>query len=126
MTRGLVILVAGAALAGGCASEPPAQVSSKEMAAVRKAHSALAPGASRDAALESFGDANVVKLGAATIDGVSIEEWKVEAFQDVRSGKDLFVSFLYFRDDRLVDSSDTRLNFRENPQLIERWRHAEK
>ncbi len=62
-----------------------------------------------------------------SIDGAMIEEWKYEAFVDKdKQGRDLFVTFLYFCNDHLVDTSDTRIDFRNNAQLVERWRKSAK
>jgi hypothetical protein len=34
------------------------------------------------------------------------------------------VTFLYFADESFVDSSDTRIDFRSKPELVERWRKS--
>ena len=119
--RALLRAALVAALLAGCSSSPPAQVSKDELASVRQSHAGLVPGMPKGKALDSFKAGNKVKLGSAMIGGASIEEWKVEAFHDHDSRKDLFVTFLYFRNDVLVDSSDSRINFRENSELLERW-----
>lgn len=124
MCRLSLTLVAAATLATGCASKPAAEVTPKELAAVRQAHGSIGAGASRTQVLEAFKPANQVKLGTSVLDGAAIEEWKIEAFVDQKKGKDLFVTFLYFLDDRFVDSSDTRIDFRNNPVLVERWKGA--
>jgi hypothetical protein len=117
-----VVVVMSLLCAGGCADKSPAEVSSGEMASVRKSHTSLKPGTPRDQALASFPKGNKVKLGAASIGDMSIEEWKVEAFADQKKRKDLFVTFLYFLDGKLADSSDTRIDFRNNPDLVEGWK----
>ncbi len=108
----------------GCGSKPAAEVSKSDMAAVRSSYSAIKVGDPKQKVLDSFKTGNKIKLGSSELDGASFEEWKVEAFHDENKRKDLFVTFLYFRDDRFVDSSDTRIDFRSNSALIERWKGA--
>lgn len=108
----------------GCSSKPPAEVSKNELAAVRQAHAANKVGEPKQKVLNSFKAGNKVKLGSAVLEGAVIEEWKVEAFRDEDKRKDLFVTFLYFCDDRFVDGSDTRIDFRNAPDLVGRWKAA--
>jgi hypothetical protein len=120
-------LTAGACLTAvvllsACSSSPPGEVSKSELAETRAGYAKLHTGMTRDAALATFPKANKVKLGSANVGGATIEEWKVEAFYDDKDRKDLFVTFLYFLDGKLVDSSDTRIAFRENPELVDRWK----
>jgi hypothetical protein len=122
--RIIAIILASAALVAGCSSKPAAEVSRSELAAVRQSHAAMKVGDSKAKVLESFHAGNKVKLGSSVLDGAAIEEWKVEAFHDESKRKDLFVTFLYFSDDRFVDSSDTRIDFRNNPTLVDRWKSA--
>lgn len=106
----------------GCASKPPAEVSQKELTAVRDSHAAAKIGDPKQKVLDSYQSGNKVKLGSSVAEGATIEEWKVEAYHDEKNRKDLFVSFLYFCDDRFVDSSDTRIDFRSNPDLVKQWK----
>lgn len=118
-----VSLAAGA----GCSSKPAGSVSASELQASRESYAKLPVGTAKNEALEKLGQGNKVKLGSASIDGAMIEEWKYEAFVDKeKQGRDLFVTFLYFCNDRLVDTSDTRIDFRNNAQLVERWRKSAK
>lgn len=120
-------MLAGAALmAAGCGSPPAAEVSKSEMRAIRGGYAALTPGAEKDAVLSTFKAGNTVKLGTSAIEGATIEEWKAEAFRDEKARKDLFVTFLYFCDGRFVDSSDTRIDYRNNAELVARWRDSVK
>jgi hypothetical protein len=122
--RSFVVTVAaalGLAVICGCTSKPKAEVSSKELAKARAHFSSVKPGAPQSEVLGAAKAGNAVKLGASTIDGAVIEEWKYEAFHDERHRKDLFVTFLYFCNDRFVDASDTRIDFRNNPELVARW-----
>ena len=105
----------------GCSSKPLAEVSRSELAAVRQSYSDIKPGTPHQEVLDSFKSGNKVKLASSAIDGAVIEEWKYEAFHDEKNRKDLFVAFMYFYDDRFVDGSDTRIDFRNNPELISRW-----
>lgn len=122
LTAGLCVTVL--ALAGGCSSSPPAEVSESELREVRSGYAKIHTGMTRDAALAAFPHGNKVKLGSTSVGGTSVEEWKVEAFHDVDDRKDLFITFLYFMDGKLVDSSDTRIMFREHPELVDRWKSA--
>lgn len=125
LTLALVVVVAGGAgagLIGGCSSKPAAEVSKGDLAAVRQTHAALKVGDPKQKTLDSFKSGNKVKLGSSVLDGAAIEEWKVEAFRDQKQGKDLFVTFLYFCNDRFVDSSDARIDFRNNLELVNRWK----
>ncbi|MCC6320561.1 MAG: hypothetical protein IT438_03895 [Phycisphaerales bacterium] len=114
--------IALATLLCGCASAPPAQVKADELASIRDTYSTTRLGSSKASVLGAFKKGNKVKLGSAEIEGARIEEWKVEAFHDQKNRKDLFVAFMYFCDDRLVDTSDTRIDFRAQPELVDRWR----
>jgi hypothetical protein len=121
----LIVLAAASAIAGvGCASKPAAEVSKNEMTTVRDSHASAKIGDSKAKVLDSFKAGNKVKLGSSNVGGATIEEWKVEAFRDEDNRKDLFVTFLYFCDDRFVDSSDTRIDFRSNQTIVDRWKHS--
>ena len=125
-TKLMMVVVAGLAVAlGGCASAPAGSMSKGELATVRSSQTKVRVGESKDGALKSYGDkANKVRMSSASLEGAAIEEWKIEAFNDDGDrGRDLFVTFLYFRNDVLVDMSDTRLDFRNNPALTARWAH---
>lgn len=122
----LTIVAAVLAGAQGCSAPQPAAVSDQQLAAVRSAQTKLAVGTPIKESLAAFPAGNKVRLSAATMDGIAIEEWKVEAFHDggSKEGRDLFVQFLYFADGTLVDMSDERIDFRARPELAERWRPA--
>ncbi len=125
MHRPFTVALGASLLAlSACSSPPPAEVSKSELAEVRSGYAKLHPGMPRDQALAAFPKGNKVKLGSASIEGVSIEEWKVEAFYDDDKRKDLFVTFLYFLDGKLVDSSDSRIEFREHPEIVSKWKGA--
>ncbi len=121
-TLSLAACVVSALALGACSSSPPAEVSKSELAEVRAGYGKIQTGMSRDQALGAFPYGNKVKLGATSAGGSSIEEWKVEAYNDEKDRKDLFVTFLYFLDGKLVDSSDSRIMFRENPEIITQWK----
>ena len=93
-----------------------------QLPAARSTHQNLKLGTPKRDVIAAFKNGNTVKLGTASLDGLDIEEWKTEAFRDRKGGKDLFVAFLYFANDQLVDSSDSRINFRENEAMIQRWK----
>ncbi len=121
--RSTLILALVAALAG-CSSKPPAEVSKNELATIRKAHDAATIGTPKQQVLDSYKSGNVVKLGSSAFEGSTVEEWKAEAFHDESKRKDLFITFLYFVDDKFVDSSDTRIDFRANEALLTRWKQS--
>lgn len=106
----------------GCSSPPAAEVSKSEMQAIRTAHDQTRPGMPKDAVLQGYKAGNTLKLGSSLIDGVTIEEWKAEAFRDEKNRKDMLVTFLYFCNDQFVDQSDSRIDFRNNPELVDRWK----
>lgn len=121
LRKGLVVGAVAAAMLSGCGSKPAAEVSKKELAAVRESHAAVKVGDPKQKVLDSFRSGNKVKLGASELGGATIEEWKVEAFHDESKRKDLFITFLYFRNDKFVDSSDARIDFRNNATIVDRW-----
>ena len=112
-----------AALPASCGSKPKGSVSEKELAMIRDVSHSIAPGMKKSAVLPKFekDGANVVRLSSTQLDGATIEEWKTEAFNDSKKGRDLSVQFLYFRNDVLVDLSETRIDFRNDPALTKRW-----
>lgn len=116
----LITLLACAGI-GGCSSRPAAAVSEKELAAIRASHASNTVGAPKQKVLDSYGDANKIKLGMSQIEGIEVEEWKVEAFRDSKNNRDLFITFLYFCDNKFVDSSDARIDFRSNAEIVTRW-----
>lgn len=120
-----VLGLAAALMAGGCSSAP-AKVSHGELEGMRKANASLKLGAPKAQVLKSFEDGNVVKLGASAFGEAMVEEWKAEGFHDEHHRKDLFVTFLYFCNDKFVDSSDTRIDFRNNEELVKRWHESVK
>lgn len=126
IVRSLMCVCAAAAMLSGCGSKPAAEVSDKELATARASYGNLTPGQSKKTVLDSFKTGNKVKLGSSVVEGATIEEWKYEAFHDEKNKRDLFVTFLYFCNDTLVDSSDKRIDFRNQPELVERWRAAAK
>lgn len=120
--RPVIAAFVAAALLAGCSSRPAAQVSSAELTTVRNAYASVGPGASETEVREAFEPAHLVKLGSASIGGVSVDEWKAEAFVENDTGRDMFIAFLYFCDGKLADMSDTRIDFRSKPELVDRWR----
>ena len=119
MHRMLIVLPLLALTA--CESKPPAEVSREQLADVRQTHAAIEVGSDRDEVLKAFESGNKVKLGSSVLGDAHLEEWKVEAFHDEDKRKDLFVTFLYFCNEKFVDSSDTRINYRDNAEIVDRW-----
>jgi hypothetical protein len=116
----LLLALAATALSG-CGSAPKGSVSEEELGTIRTTSHSISPGQKKADVLAKYQGANVVRLSTAQVDGATIEEWKAEAFHDSDKGRDLSVQFLYFRNDVLVDMSDTRLNFRGDSALTKRW-----
>lgn len=117
------VLLCGLSLSLAACGAPKsaAAVSESEMKKVRTSFTNLKTGVSKKDALASFTAGNKVKLGSANIAGANVEEWKVEAMREAKPRNDLFISFLYFCNDRLVDVTDTRVDFRANPELVKEW-----
>jgi hypothetical protein len=108
---------------GACSSAPKGAVSEKELAETRATQQSLRLGQAKDDALSQFKHGNVLRLSSARISGVDIEEWKVEAFNDDNSKKsrELFVSFLYFANGKLVDIRDTRADYTRDAEIVRHW-----
>ena len=119
-TTGSLLLAVACVL--GCESDP-AKVSKDQVADIRTDSQSLRIGMTKKEALGTFDRGNKVMLGTTAIGDASVEEWKVEAYHDDDWAKqrDLFVTFLYFVNGRLVDVSDKRLAPRDNPDLVDRW-----
>ena len=64
---------------------------------------------------------NVALVSAHGIEQRDRVEARAEAFHDTNKGRDLVVQFLYFRNDVLVDMSDSRIDFRNDAALTKRW-----
>jgi hypothetical protein len=107
-------------------SSTPGKMDEKQLASLRADAAAITPGTSRDKALGALKGARTDRLSSTLIEGVAIEEWKVEAFHEGGAGRDLFVTFLYFADGVLVDESDRRIDYRANDALLTRWTAAAK
>jgi hypothetical protein len=115
-------LLAATLLIAGCSSDK-AKMSEGDVKAMRSSYESLSIGMSKDEALGTFKKGNKVKMSSSSIAGKAIEEWKVEGYHDDDWNKtrDMFITFLYFADGRLVDVSDRRLSIRENPELVQSW-----
>jgi hypothetical protein len=121
---GATALALASMVLASCGSEPKGSVSSKELAEIRQSASAVKPGMRKDDVLARYKKANAVRLASTQLGGATIEEWKTEAYTDSKQGRDLAVEWLYFRNDKLVDLSDARLDFRANTALVDKWAHA--
>jgi hypothetical protein len=120
-TAAAVSLALAACMLASCGSGPKGSVSQKELAAIRETSHTVTPGMKKSQVMDKYKGANMVRLSTAKLEGATIEEWKAEAFNDSKNGRDLSVQFLYFRNDLLVDMSDTRIDYRADSQLTERW-----
>ncbi len=105
----------------GCESAPKGSVSEGELKTIRGMAQGITPGQKKADVLAKYERANVVRLSSTQLEGATIEEWKAEAFFDSKKGRDLSVQFLYFRNELLVDVSDSRLDFRNDAALAKRW-----
>jgi hypothetical protein len=125
MHRALSAAVAALILSmSGCGSAPKAEVSRSELEKIRTWNQSITIGDPKAKVLKGYAAGNTVKLGSSAMDELAVEEWKAEAYHDESKRKDLFVTFLYFADESFVDSSDTRIDFRSKPELVERWRKS--
>jgi hypothetical protein len=122
----LLLAAALCTVLSGCGGGDKAKVSESELNSVKQASEKVSVGMSKTDALAAFKSGNKTKLSSTTIAGAAIEEWKVEAFydDDWKKSRSMFVSFLYFMNDKLVDTSDKRLDYRSNPTLVNHWREA--
>ncbi len=114
----VAVLSVGVLSGVGCSGKDPARVSRSELAEFNENKATLSPGDEQNAVLRKFRDGNSVKLSEATISGVRVEEWKAEAVRS--STQQVSVVFLYFAKGSLVESRDTRWNYREDTGLAER------
>ena len=124
MKHTAVVIFCAVLVLAGCRSGNKAKVSETELSAVRAAQTQLTVGASKQTTLAAFKYGKKTKLGSSKVDGVAIEEWNVEAFHDNDWAKrrEMTLVYLYFLNDKLVESSDKRLNYRGTPALVEQWR----
>ena len=118
-----LLVVLGTLALAGCGSSPKGAVSKDQLADIRKTAHAVQPGMMRPEVMARYKTANLVRLSSTRIEDATIEEWKAEAYNDSKNGRDLSVQFLYFRNDVLVDASDARLDFRADHALVDRWSH---
>lgn len=101
----------------------PSKVSEGDLKTVRANYDSLQIGMSQKDVQKSLKKGNLIRLGSSAMEGASIEEYKLEAYHDDNWNKqrDLFVAFLYFADDTLVDMSNTRIDYRNKPDVVENW-----
>ena len=121
-----IVALSGVLLGSGCifvgstrVYTTASEVTSDEMRDLVARTRTLRVGMSREEALGAF-PAECLNLKSSTTDGGSVfEEWQVEAFND----KDdvYFRRYLYLANDRLAAFSDTRIDYRENPELMRGW-----
>lgn len=123
-TAAMAAVLAAVLGMSGCGSAPKAEVSRSELEKIRTWNQSITIGDPKAKVLKGYAAGNAVKLGSSALDGTTIEEWKAEAYHDESKRKDLFVTFLYFADEKFVDSSDTRIDFRDKPELVDRWRKS--
>jgi hypothetical protein len=118
----IVLVIVAAAAVAACASDP-ADVSGGDLKKIRAGASNVHVGMTKQAALDAYPKGNKVRLSSSSFEGTAVEEWKIEAYadDDWNKSRDLFITFLYFADDKLVDMSDSRLPYRESPELVNRW-----
>lgn len=116
----LMMLGAILAVVAGC-SGPKGSMNEKQLAGVRSAAGEVTPGIARDELIRAVAPAHAISLGSSVVDGVEVEEWKIEAFHDSGKGRDLFVRFYYFVNGTLVDASDRRIDYRQNRELVRSW-----
>lgn len=94
-------------------------VTSDEMTDLISRTRTLRVGMSRDEALAVY-PAQYMNLKSSTSDaGHVFEEWQVEAYDD--SDDVYFRRYLYMADGRLAAFSDSRIDYREHPEVMSGW-----
>lgn len=76
-------------------------------------------GMSRDEAIACYPAEFATLRGQTTWSGRSLETWQVAAWQKESSNR--FERWLYFVDDSLVELSDERVGWRDNPDVRASW-----
>ncbi len=101
----------------------PGKVSKGDVQSVRAAYESLSIGMSKEAVTKALHKGNLVRLGSSSMSGATIEEYKIEAFHDDdwNKSRDLFIGFMYFANDKLVETSSARVDYRANPAMVEQW-----
>ena len=121
-TMGIIGLACAAMLLGGCQSDP-GKVSKGEVEKVRQTSAQMDVGTSKDDVLQAYKGAGQYRLSSTSHKGHQVEEYKIEAYHDDdwNRSRDQVIQFLYFVDDALVEISDSRVNYRENAAILDRW-----
>lgn len=124
--RLIAILVLGLALGllVSCAQGPAkAKVSQDQVQTCREVFQSLSLGTSKKKTLDSFKHGYTTRLSASTMDGVHVEECKAEAYHDDNWNKsrDQFIGFMYFANDKLVATSTSRIDYRQDPSIVKQW-----
>ena len=128
-SRIVVVPMVAAALAlplGGCifvggttrvyASE---RVTEAEMTDMLSRTRDLRVGMAREAALGLYPATHLNLKSSTSVDGTVFEEWQVEAYSS--RGDVHFRRYLYFADGTLAAFSDSRVDYRENPEVLRGW-----
>ncbi len=119
--RWTVVLVLAVALIG-CGGSP-SKVSKGDLEQVRSSYDSLKVGMTHEQVEQTMRKGNLIRMGSSSMSGAAIEEYKLEAYHDDDWNKqrDLFVRFLYFAEGELVDMSSTRIDYREQPEVVRGW-----
>lgn len=126
-TLGLVAVAAAGLLSTGCifvaggsrtyhSASPVTAVQMEDMIARTRD---LRVGMPREDALGLYPGDRLNLKSSTTADGHVFEEWQVEAYS--RSGDIHFRRYLYFADGKLAAFSDSRVEYRENPEVLRGW-----
>lgn len=126
-TLGLVAVVAAGLLSTGCifvsggsrtyASASP--ITATEMDDMIARTRDLRVGMPREEALNLYPAEHLNLKSSTAVDASVFEEWQVEAYS--RNSDVYFRRYLYFADGTLAAFSDTRVEYRENPEVLRGW-----
>lgn len=121
MRAGVVIVAASMLIACGGS---PGKVSKRDLQDVRAAYNQVALGMTESEVASLLRKGSYERLSSGTVDGMAVEEYKLEAYydDDWNKTRDLQIAFFYFADDRLVSISDSRIQYRAKPEIVAQWR----
>ncbi len=126
-TLGLVAVIAAGLLSTGCifvgggsrASTTASRVTPAQVEDMIGRTRGLRVGMPREDALGLYPAEHLNLKSSTTAEGGVFEEWQVEAYS--RTNDVYFRRYLYFADGSLAAFSDSRVEYRENPEVLRGW-----
>lgn len=95
------------------------RASSTEMNQLVESNKGLEIGMPRADALDLYPGRFLSLMSSAFIDNRRVEEWRADAVS--RDRRSRFTRYLYFVDNRLVEFSSSRMDYRKNRPLLDQW-----